>query len=118
MAQSHQFQPVVTTNLTATLTDGNTESDAIDLSGTTLTALEIPASFEGAALTLQAASSEAGTYYEVCNSNGTPVTITAAASRIITLDPAQMAGLRYIKLVADTAQTGDVSLTLMTRPVS
>lgn len=117
MVQSTQFQPIVTHNLTATIADAATESDAIDLSGTTLTAIAFPASFEGAALTLKAAENHGATYVDVYESNGLALTITGSAAQIVTIEPAKLAGLQYIKLVADTAQTGATTLTLMTRPV-
>lgn len=117
MAQSTQFQPVITTNLGATIADSVTESDAIDLSGTTLTAIAFPASFDGDSLTLQAAETNDATYVDVYEANGLQMTISGGASRIVTIDPAKMAGLQYIKLVADTAQSGATVLTLMTRPI-
>jgi len=96
MVQSSQFQPIVTHNLTATIADSATESSAIDLSGTTLTAIAIPAEFDGAALTLKAAQSHDATYVDVYSDNGLHLNITAAASQMVTIEPAKMAGLQYI----------------------
>ncbi|GEM_PF-3214149 len=117
MAESTQFQPIITSNLTATIADTATESGAIDLSGTTLSALAFPAEFDGAAVTLKAASSAAGAFIDVHDMAGAQVSITASASRMTVIEPAKVAGLRFIKLVADTAQDGATDITLMTRPV-
>ena len=117
MAESTQFQPIITSNLTATILDSATESAAIDLSGTTLTSIAFPSTFDGATVTLKAASAAAGTFVDVYAANGLQLTINASASQIVVIEPAKVAGLQYIKLVADTAQTGDSTLTLMTRPV-
>lgn len=117
MVQSTQFQPIVTHNLTATIADSATQSDAIDLSGTTLTAISLPSEFDGTALTLKAAETSNASYVDVHEANGMALTIKGSASQIVTIEPAKLAGLQYIKLVADTAQTGVTTLTLMTRPV-
>ncbi|MDG1287033.1 MAG: hypothetical protein P8P30_05645 [Rickettsiales bacterium] len=117
MAESNQFQPIVTSNLTATIADTATESDAIDLSGTTLSAIAFPAEFDGTAVTLKAASSADSTFVDVHDMAGTQMSITASASRMTVIEPAKLAGVRFIKLVADTAQDGATILTLMTRPV-
>ena len=117
MAESTQFQPVLTSNLNTIIANGATESGAIDLSGTTLSAIAFPAEFDGNALTLKASTSANGTFVDVYEATGVALTIQGGASRIVTIEPARMAGLQYIKLIADTAQTGDSTLTLMTRPV-
>jgi len=117
MAESTHFQPIVTHNLTATIADAATESGAVDLSGTTLVGVAFPAEFDGTAVTVKAASTSGGTYVNVYDNNGLQLSLTAAASRVITIDPVKTAGLQYIKLVAGTAQTGATVLTLITRPV-
>lgn len=117
MAESTQFQSILTSNLTATIADTATESGAVDLSGTTLTAVYFPAEFDGAAVSVKAATAAGGTYVDVYDANGLQLTINGSASRMVTVDPAATAGLQYIKLEAATAQTGDTTFTLLTRPV-
>ena len=117
MVQSTQFQPIVATNLSTIIVDNETESDAIDLSGTTLVAIAFPAEFDGTKLTLKAAQTSDAAYVNVHESNGLALTIAGTASQIVTIEPAKLAGLQYIKLVADNAQAGDSIFTLMTRPV-
>jgi len=117
MTESTQFQPVVTTNLTTTIANGESESLPIDLSGTTFVGIQIPAGFEGAALTLKAATAKDASFYAVHDHTGVTLGMSVGASQIIALQPAQFAGLRVIKLVADTPQTGDITLTLLTRPL-
>ena len=117
MAESNQFQPIITRNLTATITDNATESNIVNLSGTTLTALEISAEFDGAAIGLQASSTVDGDFVAVHEQGGAALAISAAASRLVTLEPAKFAGLQYIKLISDTAQSGATDITLLTRPV-
>lgn len=117
MAESTQFQPIITSNLTATIADSATESGAVDLSGTTLSAITFPSTFDGADITLKAATTASGTFVDVYDANGLQVTLSGAPSRIVAVEPAKLAGLQYIKLVADTAQTGDTTFTIITRPV-
>ncbi len=117
MAESTQFQPIITTNLTTLMADGQTESSAIDLSGTTLAALSIPAEFEGASISLKAAIAANGNFVSVYDAKGIVVSFNAAANRFIVIEPALMAGLQHIKLVSNVAQSGDATITLLTRPI-
>lgn len=117
MAQSTQFQPVITSNLSTIVADGDTVSSAVDLSGTTLAGILFPAEYDGASITLQASNSYSGSYVDVYDAAGTAFTITAGASRMVMIEPSKVAGIQYMKIETNIAQTGDTSFTLLTRPV-
>lgn len=103
-----------------TIADGQTTSDAINLEGSQLAGIIVPAGFDGTGLQLTASDKIDGTYVAVqaSASSSSAFAITTTASRFIPLDNlAITAALQFIKLVAGTSQTGDIILTLLLRPV-
>lgn len=123
MPSASQFQPVVCSDLTATIASGQTTSGAVDLGGTMLCGVFLPATFDGTTLKLQAAPTIDGTYVAVENGAGTPAEITLTASGHSKYVPVKeadfplMRGLRFIKLVAGSSQTStDTVITLATIP--
>lgn len=77
-------------------------SGAINLGDGGLVALKMPSAWTAAALTFKAAEKEDGTYYDVYDSTGTALSVTAAASTYILLAPSTFAGLRFIKIQSGT----------------
>lgn len=96
-----------------TIASGGTTTAAVDLSDHLLAGIVCPAEFDGTTLTFTAASDPADSFLPVYNSAGTALEVTAAASRHIALEPETFAGVRYLKIVAGTAQTGATALTLV-----
>ena len=107
MSATHRVVPV-------TILDGATTSDAIETGGSKLAGIEIPAAFEGTVLTLTAGHKQDGTFYDVYDDANTQYSLTVAASRFIAVDSAALAiaSPKFIKLVAGTSQTGDVTMYL------
>lgn len=95
--------------------DGATTTAALDLGGRVLCGAFLPASFEGTTLQFTAAPTPAGTYVPVTNEDGTNYEVTIAASKYVMLDPRVLAGLRFVKPVVGTAQTGANTITLVAR---
>ncbi len=118
MADSKQFQSELCFDKTITIADGQTASPAIDLIGTYVVALIIPTGFEGTTLALQGSDSLDGTYYNAYNTAGTQLVPVVAASRYIPFVPSDTASIRFLKLVAGTAQTGAITIKLVTRPLA
>lgn len=123
LAGSANFQPQVNYDLTATIAATGTTSGEVDLGGTMLVGVFLPATFDGTTIKISAASSSGGTFVTVENGAGTPadVTITASAhSKYVPLAAADrdaIRGLRFIKLVAGSTQnTTDTVITLATIP--
>lgn len=97
-------------NVTFTIANGATTSDAINLTKGTLVALEIPSTFDGTTLTFTAAEwtgsgGIAGTYYPIYDASGNQVTVTTAASRRVNFSPTDFLGIKSMKLVAGTSQS-------------
>ena len=78
-------------------------SAAVDLLDRTLTAIQMPATWDAADLTFQAAEDLNGTYQNVYDDNDAEMTIQAAAARYIVIQPPKLAGLRFIKIRSGTS---------------
>jgi len=81
----------------------------------------MPDSWSTANLTLQA-SADGTNYHNLYQDDGTEYTVSAAASRHIILNPAEFAGIRFLKLRSGTSssavnQAADRTITLVVRPV-
>jgi hypothetical protein len=91
---------------TATIANGESLSDAIILDEGFLVGLILPATWTTANLTLQAAGeNDESTFQNVYDQAGTEVTITAAASRYVILEPAKFAGIKKLKIRSGTSGT-------------
>ena len=90
---------------TITIAKDASMSSAIDLAGSTCLGFITPAAIEATTVQLgfYASDSLAGTYVEV-NRNGVPVTLTFAVDEYALLEnPADLFGVRFLKIVAQTA---------------
>jgi hypothetical protein len=120
-AGSASFQPKVFYDKTVTIViaTSTTVSPAVDLSGTQLVGIFVPATFEGTGITISASDTVDGTYVAVQtdHTSATAYPITTTASRYIPLDNLAISeGLRYIKITTGTAQTTtDTVFTLATK---
>lgn len=120
MPTAHQFQSsLVSTG--ATIANGTSLSATVDIGGTTLAGIVMPAAWDAANLTFQA-SHDGTSFNNLYDALGGEKTVTAAASRFIALDPADFAGVRYLKLRSGTSgtpvnQTVNRTVTLLSRAV-
>jgi hypothetical protein len=84
----------------ATIPDGDTEAGVVDLQGRTITALEIPADFDGATLTFQV--------------NGRPfhdnddaaVSLAVTANTYRAVDTGLFAAIESLTIISNAAQAG------------
>ena len=102
---------------TATIAESGNLSNAVTIDESMLLGLVLPSSWTTADLTLQA-SADGTNFANVYDAAGTEVTIKAAASRYVTLDPASFAGMTAIKLRSGTSgspvnQGGERSITVV-----
>ncbi len=104
----------VTATTTATITNGNTTPTAgVDLEGKTLCGVTLDSGFDGTTLGFTVATTLDGTYNTMHNGTA-DYSKTVAASRYVALNPADFAGVRYIKPVTGS-QTGHTHITFHTR---
>lgn len=117
--QDNQLVPVA-----CTIAINASLSAEIDL-GTSkvLCGIIMPAAWDAAGLTFQAAAASGGTFANLYDQYGTEKAMVAAASRYIPLDdPGFWLGVRYLKVRSGTAasavnQTAARTITLVTKPV-
>lgn len=105
-----------------TITSGTSLSAAVeDLKGYTLSAIQMPAAWDAAAITLQAIAEKGGTYQDVHDDGGTEISISASAGQFLVLTSDAAEGIRApygVKLRSGTSatpvnQTADRELTLV-----
>ena len=91
---------------TATIASGAAVSDEAIINDYFVTGIHMPADWTAANLTFQAASEPGGTFYDVYDSDGTELAVTAAEDRSIGLTSAESAvlsGFRVIKVRSGTS---------------
>lgn len=116
MPAPSDYQTAIST-VTATIASSATTSAAVDLGGTTLVGIQLPAAFTGTSLSFQAATSLAGTYQAVIDASGATLSKTVAQGKFLTLDPAEFAGIQFIKIVSASTEGSARDLILVARPV-
>jgi len=90
--------------LTATIAKDAAVSGVIEIGGARHFAIQMPAAWTAANLTFQSSNLVDGTFYDVYGSDGIEILVTAAASRMITIDIHQgaLAPLSFIKIRSGT----------------
>ena len=101
---------------TATILGGGEYSTEIDLEGFKEMAIAMPASWKTATLSVLAASATGGTFNPVYDSDGTKLTLSVDANRVISLTAAEaslLKALRFIKFQASVTQPATRVLTIL-----
>jgi len=123
-AQFHKVSNVQNLTVTVTTsTDGL--SEAIDLKGNTLVGLYTPSAWTSADISFMGSHDDT-TYYSVYGPSGTETTITGistSAGYYFPLDPADFAGLNFLKVrsglsTGETAQGASRSVVLALRSIA
>lgn len=117
--EAGDFQSTKIYNKTVTIEVGNTESDAVNVSGTTIVGIIMDANITGTSIKFKA-STDNITFLDYKANDDTPaikdveVVVAATTAQWYGLNATDFAGLQYIKLVAGTAQSGsDTTVTLV-----
>lgn len=99
------------------IADSGTEpTEGIDLRHRTLVGVTTETGFDGTSFKLKTATGLSGTYRNVNDGAGADWEVTVAANEMTPINPADTAGLRYIKPVV-AAQTGVTEIHLHVRTV-
>lgn len=106
---------MVGTTQTFTIASGQTVSNAVDLGDNTLVGLQL-GTMTGTAITFQASTSLTGTYVAVKGSDGASISYTTASDTYVAIQPAILAGVRFIKLVSNGAEGSTRTITGIARP--
>tara|TARA_R110000868_G_scaffold214486_1_gene464578 strand:+ start:276 stop:632 length:357 start_codon:yes stop_codon:yes gene_type:complete len=115
-AVTKQFPTRLCSDQVVTILDAETTSNAANLTGTSLVAIDIPAGLEGTSMTFEV-STDGVTYRQYRRLfDGVAVTAVVGADGSYATLVTDFAGYNFIKLVTDT-QTSDIDFTLKTRPL-
>lgn len=108
----HSYKPAVIAN-------GSNVSHAINTFGNTIAGFVFPVGFEGATVTLSAATSPSGIYYPVKDpTTGSAITIYAGASAFVPIHLSDLAGIQYFKINSASMATADRTIVVVTRPAA
>lgn len=118
MSESWEFPSLLRYDKEVLILDGDSLSTPVDLQGTHIVGVIVPATFSGTQLRVHAASSIAGTYREVRNTSNNPAVITCATNYHYAVVPFDLASVRYLKLQSNQSQIGETTIQLVTRPLS
>lgn len=98
--------------LIATILNGQTVSNAVNINGERIAGIDLGATLTGTALTIQNAAD--GTNFRAAYvPGGTAISYTVAGARFLKFDP-PLEGYNRIKLVSGTAEGADRTLTIVT----
>lgn len=89
-------------NLTATIANGASLSDSLDLNERTIVGLLMPAAWTAADITFSV-SWDNTTFYDLTEADGTEHTFTVTVDQHIIADPVNFAGVRYLKVRSGTS---------------
>jgi hypothetical protein len=109
--------PTVSRGPTVTIANGATVSNAIDLGEKAIVGIQLPSALTSTALTFTASDVIDGTYNPVTKIDGNAYSITVAAAKYIVISPVDLAGIRYLKLVAGSAEAAARDIILMLKAV-
>jgi hypothetical protein len=113
------YQKGIPINQTATIAASGTTSGAVDLGGTTLVELDIPATFTGTSVTFLKSNSLDGTYAALRDGLGNNVTLTVAQGLNISAGNIikHLLGVRYIKVVSGSTEGAERVIGLVSRVI-
>jgi hypothetical protein len=113
----HQHQRILTSDTAViTTSTSQTVSSAVDLGGTTFVGIYTPATLTSTSISFQA-SHDNITFSPVENGSGSAISITVSGSEYVPLNPADFAGVQFIKVIAGSNEAADRTFTLALRPL-
>ncbi len=99
----------------ATILSGATVSNAVDLGEMAIVGMQ-NTTLTSTAFTFQA-SADGVTYVAVKNTAGSSYSVTVASDTYTVIPPADLAGIRWLKVVAGTSEGADRTIKLVVRAV-
>lgn len=99
-----------------TIASGGTISDSVDLQGLALVQVISPSAFTGTVLEFHS-SHDNVTFKKIHNNSDTALSLSITADRAYNINPADFAGVRYLKLQASSTQGADRVFGFVTREV-
>lgn len=98
----------------ATIKSGQTKSNIIKLTGSSIVAIRPPTGLEGTSLTFEASEDIDGDFKAVTRAiDGNPVTAVVAADKHVLLLMSDFFGARYIKIISSSTESSERVLELI-----
>ena len=116
MGTVNQYTSLVIQTLDATILNGQTKSDIINMSGTLLKTIILPAAFTGSTLTFEI-SEDKTNFFPYYNINNMPVTIDVSAGRAYGLGAIDFYSIKYMKIVSGSVEAADRTIKLIARAI-
>lgn len=101
-------------NKTATVPNGDTVSNAVDLEDGTFLGFTVPAALTGSSVSFSV-SLDGVTYVTMKDGAGTTLTLSIGVDQYVPVDSGKFLGIRYIKLVCGSSQGAERVFQLATR---
>lgn len=106
------------TPATITVASNATTSAEVDLGGTEIVGLQLPAAFTGTAISFLVSTVSGGTYQAMKDGAGNSVSKTVAQGQYIAIDPTLFRGVRFVKLVSGSSEAADRVITIFSIPTN
>ena len=106
----------VQTNATITVASSATTSAEVDLGGTEIVGLQMPAAFTGTTLKFLVSTATGGTYQTLTDGAGADVSKTVAQGKYVGIDPTLFRGIRFVKLVSGSSEGADRVINVFSVP--
>lgn len=116
MSKPKHYTGLVVKTIEAQILSGQVKSDVIDMKGTSLKTILLPANFTGANLTFEV-SDDGITFYPYYNINDVPVTIDITQGRAYGVSAIDFYSIQYMKIVSSAAEGADRTLKLIVRAI-
>ena len=84
-----------------TAADGTSES--INLTGLTLSCVQMSTAWTDAKIGFKASVDGSTTFYDVYDTSGNHLTYSTSASRVVAFDPSVFAGIQHLQIVSETS---------------
>jgi hypothetical protein len=116
MSTVSNYTNLVVETLETTIANGQTKSEIIDMKGSSLKTILLPAAFDGANLTFEV-SDDRINFYPYYNISNVAVSIDITAGRAYGVAAIDFYSIQYMKIVSSVSQGADRTIKLITRAI-
>jgi hypothetical protein len=116
MGEVNQYTSLILKTVNATILNGQSKSNIIDVKGTSIKTIFLPAAFDGSTLTFEI--SEDGTnFFPYYNINNMPITIDVTAGRAYGLAAIDLYSIQFLKIVSSATESAERIIKLIARAI-
>lgn len=112
MSKASDFHQQCIDVVSATILNGQSDSDTVSLNGTSIAGLYVPSAFTGTELTFQA-SFDGTNFFVVQDGLGTAIAVTVSPSIYVPLSPQSFYGIRNLRIISGSPEASDRVLSVV-----